>query len=415
MGRMMFRVLDIATKCVLAGLFAVAMLAHVNAAQASSFKVLHAFSGGLDGCYPAAGVILDGAGNLYGTTAGGAAPCNCGTVFKLSAGGAETPLYEFTCADGEGPDDGLVMDGEGNLYGATLNGGKIGCGVIFEVPAKGREKTLHDFAGPPTDGCAARGTLIVDAKGILYGTTSGGGKYGYGTIFKLSPSGNESVLYSFCRKAPKCPDGNSPFAGLIIDSAGNLYSTTQIGGGLRCQYGCGTVFKLAPGGKEIVLYKFKGSPNDGTYAQSPLMQDEAGDLYGTLNAGGRTGCYGNLGCGAVFELAPDGAESVLHFFTGENGDGANPLFSGVIQDGMGNLFGTTEFGGSGRCMTIALGCGTVFEVAPDGTETVLHTFGNGSQGANPYAGLVADSSGNLYGTTYYGGTDSYGTVFEILR
>ncbi len=149
----MFRVLDIVTKIMLGTILAVALIGHFNAAQAASFKVLHSFSGGSDGCGPVGGVILDGAGNLYGTTGGGICD-TCGTVFKLAPNGTETPLHDFTCGDnGEGPGATLVMDKKGNLYGTTVNGGSIGCGVIFRVTPTGREKTVHDFAGPPSDGC----------------------------------------------------------------------------------------------------------------------------------------------------------------------------------------------------------------------------------------------------------------------
>jgi uncharacterized repeat protein (TIGR03803 family) len=406
----MFRILEIASKCVLAGLFAVAMLAHFNAAQARSFKVLHSFAGGSDGCYPVGGLILDGAGNLYGTTAGGT--CSYGTVFKLAPGGTETLLYSFTGgSSGEGPGASLVFDKKGNLYGTTVEGGSIGCGVIFRVTSTGREKTVHDFAGPPSDGCTPIGALIMDESGDFDGTTNGGGNNRLGTVFKLTADGTESVLYSFCRKA-HCADGQAPYAGLTADALGNLYGTTQSGGRLGCGNQCGTVFELAPDGSETVLYKFRGPPNDGNNPDDNLIIDQSGNFYGTLFTGGHAGCFEDTGCGAAFKLASDGTYSVLHFFTGKTGDGANPV-AGLIADSADNLYGTTEYGGGRACTISPYGCGTIFELAPDGTETVLHSFGKGSNGANPTAGLVADGKGNYYGAASEGGANGFGTVFKF--
>jgi uncharacterized repeat protein (TIGR03803 family) len=407
----MFRVLDIATKIILGAMFTVALIGHFSAAHATSFKVLHSFTGGTDGCSPSGGLILDGSGNLYGTAVGSSCE-SCGTVFKIAPSGSETVLHSFTCgSNGEGPDDTLVMDEKGNLYGATVEGGSIGCGVIFKVTPTGREKTVHDFTGQPDDGCIAEGTLIIDKDGNFFGTTNIGGKNNGGTVFEFTVDGTEKVLYSFCRRV-RCADGESPLAGVIADSAGNLYGTTDSGGKLGCGNECGTVFKLAPDGTETVLYKFKGPPNDGNNPDGDLIIDQSGNFYGTLYGGRLGSSCAYEGCGAVFKLAPDGSETVLHFFTGRKGDGANP-FAGLIADAAGNLYGTTEFGGGRRCTVITIGCGTVFELAPDGTETVLHSFGTGSRGAIPAGGLVADSAGNLYGTTSEGGVSGFGTVFEI--
>ena len=282
---MMFRILDIATKIILGTMFTVALIGHFSAVQAGSFKVLHSFSGGTDGCYPVGGLILDGASNLYGTTAGGT--CNsCGTVFKLAPRGTETLLHDFTCGgSGDGPGASLVFDKKGNLYGTTVNGGSIGCGLIFEITPTGREKTVHDFAGPPSDGCTPIGALIVRESGNFYGTTNGGGNNRLGTVFKLTADGTESVLYSFCRKV-HCADGQAPYAGLTADASGNFYGTTQSGGRLGCGNQCGTVFELAPDGTETVLYKFRGPPNDGNNPDGNLIIDQSSNFYGTLFTGG---------------------------------------------------------------------------------------------------------------------------------
>jgi uncharacterized repeat protein (TIGR03803 family) len=408
---LMFRVLKIAGTCILSGALALAIISAPGHAQAK-LKVLHTFTSGIDGCYPVGGLILDGAGNVYGTTAGGNT-CNCGTVFEIPAGGTETPLYDFTCgANGDGPGATLVMDRKGNLYGTTENGGSIGCGVIFRVAPDGAEKTVHDFAGQPNDGCTPEGALIIDAEGNFYSTTNGGGKYrSNGTVFRLAPDGTETVLYNFCAK-PNCADGGDPYAGVIMDAAGNLYGTTQRGGSRRCSYECGTVFSLGSNGVETVLYKFRGSPSDGSIADGTLLADKSGNFYGTLAEGGHSGCESNSGCGAVFKIAPSGSETILHLFTAKHGDGGNPI-GGLIADGTGNLYGTTEFGGSQTPCNGFYGCGTVFKIAPDGTETIVHSLGDGSKGANPVAGLVMDNAGNLYGTASDGGASGFGTVFEI--
>lgn len=400
----MFKVLDAHGKSVIGSIFAAVLLLYDSSAHAASFKVLHSFQGGTDGCYPAsAGLVLDKSGNLYGVTTGLA--CNSyGTIFEIPKKGTETTLYNFVGgSNGQGPDDTLSMDANGNLFGGTFGGGNNGCGVIFELTATGSEKTVHTFAGPPNDACVAEGTLLIDRKGNLYGT-GGGGRHNEGAVFELPKGGKIELLYSFNRVSK----GGNPIGGVIMDRAGNLYGTT-VGGGPNNSVG--TVFKLAPTGSETVLYGFKGSPHDGASPTDGLLMDQSGDLFGTTNEGGRPGCAAESGCGIVFKLEPNEREAVLHFFTGSRGDGANP-FQGFIVDKSGDLYGTTEYGGvRGRCRG-ACGNGTVFKIAPDTTETILHTFRE-REGVNPRAGLAADAAGNLYGTTQFGGTFSYGTVFKI--
>jgi uncharacterized repeat protein (TIGR03803 family) len=228
-----------------------------------------------------------------------------------------------------------------------------------------------------------------------------------GTVFKVTPEGKETVLYAFLSPS----DGMWPDAGVIEDESGNLYGTTEFGGGgggTNCYSdGCGVVFKLAPDGTETVLHAFTDG-NDGAEPIASLIEDNAGNLFGTTAYGGGTGCNGT-GCGTIFEVAPDGTETILYAFAGGS-DGAGP-YAGLIEDGAGNLIGTT-FGG-GRT-----GWGTVFELAPDGTETILHTFTGGKDGGHPGSALIADPNGNLYGTAEQGGrgckrSDGCGTIFEI--
>ncbi|HEY2444645.1 MAG TPA: choice-of-anchor tandem repeat GloVer-containing protein [Rhizomicrobium sp.] len=375
--------------------------------------MLYTFTNGSDGGLPCcSSLVLDGKGDLYGTTVSLSNCCNSGAVFELAPGGNESVLYSFPNGSGGSEPTALVMDKAGNLWGTTIAGGISG-GVIFKIlTSKDKEKLIHTFEGSPDDGCAPEGAMVVDNSGDFFGTTFGCGKHGFGTVFELMPNGTESPLYSFRGGR----DGLYPVAGLIIDSQGNLYGTTQYGGVIGpCSDGfggCGTIFRLAPDGTKTELYKFKGPPGDGYRPAGNVIMDASGNLYGTTSWGGRAGCFADEGCGLVFELSSNRTETVLHFFNGEKRDGSNPS-AGLIADSAGNLYGTTEFGGSSNNCNGANGCGTVFEMAPDGTETILHKFKEATDGANPMGGLVADSSGNLYGTATYGGAFGYGTVFEI--
>ncbi len=408
----MIRLVEIALRIVF-GLLAMGLLGSVTAAQASSFKVLHSFTGGNnDGGEPGPGsLVIDEEGNLYGTTDLIVDPQHAGTVFRLARDGTETVLYTFSEDSSGFQPDALVLDKKGNLWGTTCCGG-IGGGVIFEITSKAKEKLIHTFEGSPRDGCSAWGAMVADGNGNFFGTTFGCGKHDFGTAFKLAPDGRESLVYSF--KGGR--NGLYPTAGPIIDAQGNLYGTTDYGGRTgACSNGfggCGTVFKLTSNGMKTELYKFKGPPGDGYLPANNVIMDTSGKFYGTTWYGGRAGCVGDEGCGIVFTIASDGTETVLHSFKGGKNDGGNPE-AGLLADGAGNLYGTTEYGGGRNNCNGANGCGTVFEIAPDGTETVLHKFKESTDGANPTAGLVADGAGNLYGTASVGGAYGYGTVFEI--
>jgi uncharacterized repeat protein (TIGR03803 family) len=402
-------------------------------------KVLHSFGNGSDGAIPVGGLVMDTAGNLYGTTyQGGIHFCQgigtCGTVFEFSpregGGWTETVLHNFgNGTDGFFPEAGLVMDSAGNLYGTTLAGGihTCDCGTVFELsPREGggwTEKVLHSFNGEGRSYPEAG--LTMDSVGNLYGTTTVGGTHNWGTVFELSPrqdgNWNEKVLHSFELNGS---DGAYLYSGLIFDAAGNLYGTTYMGGINSCDnLGCGTVFELTPNGDgswtETVLYSFR-SEDDGTNPTAGLIFDGAGNLYGTTPGGGLHYCYGPPGCGTAFQLSPrpggGWSERLIHiFYTSGTHDGSQP-WAGLIFDAAGNLYGTTTGGGIHRG-------GTVFELIPnqDGgwSRRLLRSFGKGNDGAEPYGGLIFDSAGNLYGTTSAGGIhnncDSVGcgTVFEI--
>jgi uncharacterized repeat protein (TIGR03803 family) len=381
---------------------ALVMALLVAAAQAQTYSVLYKFHGKPDGANPSAGVIRDATGNHYGTTNVGGA-YNAGTVFKVSTTG-ETVLYSFCpagppCTDGAFPSAGLIRDAEGNLYGTTGSGGSgcasNGCGVVFALDTTGKETVLYAFAGG-TDGSNPSGGLIQDAKGNFYGTTSFGGGSGCrngagcGTVFKLDTTGTETVLHSFGGN----PDGQSPGAGVIQDAAGNLYGTTFLGG----VYNKGTVFKLSNTGVETVLRSFKAI-TDGS-GPDRLIHDAKWNLYGTASSGGSGKC-GGAGCGVVFKLDLTGKETVLNRFLDAK-DGIDPE-GGVIRDRRGNIYGTTYAGGTG----CSEGCGVVFKLDVTGKGTVLHRF-RGQDGAHSEAGVIRDADGNLYGTTLNGGDLSCG-------
>jgi uncharacterized repeat protein (TIGR03803 family) len=348
-----------------------------------------------DGNTPAGSVILDNSGNLYGTTGyGGTGNCvllgtkvGCGTVYELSPpaqkGGewTETVLYSFpTARQGYLPNGNLVFDSAGNLYGATMFGGGYGttcdafyqyCGAVFELSppktkgGKWTEKVLHGFKGG-TDGANPNGGLIFDSKGTVYGTSSGGGNEGgecgsggCGTVFELKPpttkggAWTETMLYRF---DPGTSGAAEPVAGVIFDRRGNLYGTT-LGGG---DSGWGTIFQLVPRSNgrwaERVLYHFRDD-KDGSHPRAGLVLDAKGDLYGTATGGG------SAGNGTLFRLQPAGESwsfAALYDFTAKP-DGAYPVGT-VIFDEAGNVYSTTQNGGTGQvCQG---GCGTVFEVSP---------------------------------------------------
>jgi len=329
-------------------------------------SVVRSFNGS-DGGGPLAGLIFDAAGNLYGTTYEGGAR-GYSTAFKLTpkADGrwTESLLHSFNGSDGEYPYSGLIFDAAGNLYGATSNGGHgsnicagTGCGVVFRLTPNAdggwTESVLHYFNGG--DGGNPQGSLIFDAAGNLYGTTSFGGAHGTGAVFKLTPNADgtwtESVLHSF-----NGSDGEFPSSGLIFDATGNLYGTTVGGGDETCATGgCGVVFKLTPNADgtwtENVLHRFRGKP-----AESPLaglIFDATGNLYGTaIHSGSENG-------GAVFKLSPNQngswAYSLLHVFQGKP---ALDPFGGLVLGSAGSLYGTTITCGNNRC------AGLVYQITP---------------------------------------------------
>ena len=459
---------------------------------AATEQVIHAFRPYSNGGIPQAGLISDSQGNFYGTgTVGGTS--GSGVVFELSPQSdgtwKETVLYNFAGgADGAKPISGLILDATGDLYGTTYSGGFVtgecgitGCGIVYELSANAdgtwSKRNLYNFQGG-FDGAFPEGTLAIDTSGNLYGTTTAGGGaicgwYYCGTVFELSPKSgggwNKRTIYAFT--SPNGANGNHPTAGLVLDSAGNLFGTTAWGGiyAESCSSGCGTVFELQPTATgswtENTLYEFTGN-SDGAIPQCDLILDSKGNLYGsTLQGGGvwelvhsQSGAWsytllqafdtlsaaapqgkltfdsaGNIygtsgggikGQGQVFELthsASGWSFSSLYSFLGNEPnsnvlDGSGPE-SGVIFDHAGNLYGTTVAGAGANCSPVG-GCGTVFKLSPSiagqWTESIIDAF-TGTDGALADVALIEDGAGNFYGVTPWGGVFGWGAVFKLTQ
>ena len=358
----------------------------------TSYRILYKFGGGSDGESPVAGLI-NVKGTLYGTTEDGGDSARgyscCGTVFSISESGKEAVLHRFKgdSADGGQPVAPL-LNVNGTLYGTTYGGGAKRNGTVFAITMSGRETVLYSFKGQP-DGARPVAPLL-NVNGTLWGTTSGGGGKGNGAVFTITTSGRETVRYSF---KGGTADGQNPNAGLI-NVKGKLYGTTD-GGGAHCvrYVACGTVFSITTSGNESVLYNFKGG-KDGQNPEAGLVYRE-GKLYGTTTGGG---AYSS---GTVFAVTPSGAESVFHSF-GYRDDGAIP--QAALLDVNGTLYGTTYYGGTYQF-------GTVFEILASGKERVLYNFADHGDAYYPMASLI-DVKGTLYSTTPSGGQGCYSSVDE---
>lgn len=371
-------------------------------AQAQTFSVFHNFSGGAgDGANPLNGLVADKTGNLYGTGNQGGTSGN-GAVFKITTAGVETVLYNFKGgSDGANPVGVLILDKSGNLYGTTTGGGAFGAGTVFEVNAEGHEMVLYSFKGGP-DGTAPEAGLAWDAEQNLYGATTAGGTNGSGIVFKLSPPAKkgaewtESVLYSFGAGS----DGTVPVGGVAFDTAGNLYGTTSAGG----TAGFGTVFELSPsesGWTETILHDFQDS-DDGAVPYAGLLFFK-GKFYGGATEGGTNGG------GTIFELAQVNDAWTFTVLYSVPGWGISGAFRDLAMDAAGNIYGTTHCDG-------AYSAGTVYELIRGRTSwtySLLYTFTGGSDGLYSYSNLVLGSTG-IYGTTNQGGANGLGVVFQIV-
>ena len=397
-------------------------------AQAQTLTTLYNFcsqTNCTDGGGSFEGLVQATNGNFYGTTHFYGA-YNGGTVFKITPSGALTTLYIFctqaACTDGDYPTGTLVQATNGDFYGTTASGGANvaclpGCGTVFKISPSGTLTTLYSFCSQQfcTDGSSPTG-LIQAANGNLYGTTAYNGANAAGTFFTITPSGTLTTLYSFCSMR-SCADGGFPQAGLVQATNGDFYGTTEEGGtSASCFGGCGTVFKITSSGTLTTLYSFcsQQSCTDGYYPEASLVQATNGNFYGTTLCGG---AVAGLNCdsstssgGTVFKISSGGTLTTLYSFCSQSGctDGSFPQ-AGLVQATDANLYGTTVFGGANND-------GTIFKITPSGALTTLQSFdgfGQGLDGERPYAGLIQGTNGDFYGTTYAGGASNGGTVFSL--
>ncbi|HEX4160364.1 MAG TPA: choice-of-anchor tandem repeat GloVer-containing protein [Rhizomicrobium sp.] len=373
----------------------VALPALAVPAAAQTYTTFYSLPGGSGGKYPIPGVIRDNSGNFYGITSNGGND-NVGVVYEVTASGSGTVLHSFSGgADGEYPYGPLLRDKKSNLYGTTNSGGTHGNGVVYKIDSAGNETIIYAFAGGTSDGCNPYQGLIMDKKHNLYGTTYGCGASGLGTVFELAPGGKETVLHSFAGGAK---DGSDPsfYGHLLMDKAGDLYGVTQEGGAAND----GVLYRLNGKSKLKVLHGFAGGAADGCYSTGTVATDKAGNYYGSTY-----GC-GARNYGIVWEVNSKGAETVLHDFAGGTADGCNTV-AGVVLDWKDDIYGNTSLCG-------ASGQGTVWELGNTGTLTLLHSFAGGADGSVAYGELLRTAKGELYGTTLEGGTADYGTVWSYL-
>jgi uncharacterized repeat protein (TIGR03803 family) len=359
---------------------------------AQTVTILHTFSGSsTNGNQSYAGLVQGSDGNFYGTTEiGGSA--GEGTVFRISPSGAYTNLYSFASTftgDGWQPLAGLVQGSDGNFYGTTSAEGTNACqcGNVFRISPSGSYTNLHYFSGLTNDGSTPRGALVQGSDGKFYGTTTrgGSGTGGGGVVFRISPGGSYTNLYSFPGYSH---DGYSPIGALVQGSDGNFYGTTSNGG----TNSYGTVFRINPSGSYTNLHSFAGGyyygNNEGRNPQGPLVQGSDGNFYGTTTGGGGTA----NGAGTVFRIGPSGSYTTLYSFSNSPPDGAQPE-AGLVLGSDGNFYGTTYGGGTNIC-----GCGTLFRISPSGQYKTLYSFSALPTG-EPVVGLVQGSDGNFFGTT----------------
>lgn len=380
-----------------------AFLASVLAAQ--TLTVLHDFDN-TDGSYPWGGFVQAPNGDYYGTASGGGANGQ-GVVFKITPGGVFSTVYNFcsqggsACTDGAQPRMGLMLDSNGDLYGTTLFGGANNRGTIYRITPAGVPTTLYSFCSLAScaDGWAPYGVLLQSSGRGIYGTTNQAGKYNAGTIFDITPAGRLTTLHSFCGTTG-CPGGGDPLAGLVQYGSGVFYGTTSADGA-NCSgpSGCGTVFKLT-GDAVTRLYSFcseGGSAcTDGSEPDAAPVLAPNGNFYGTTRIGGPSNN------GTVFEITPSGALTTVYGFCSQGGcpDGQVPR-GGLILGSDGNFYGTTSGG-----------FGTIFQITPNGALTTLAAFDN-TNGSGPYAPPVQGTNGDFYGTTNLGGAHGYGVIYRL--
>ncbi len=383
----------------------------VPASSSVREQILWSFTNKADGADPIGGVIADADGNLYGGTIS-AGVYNQGTIFELVPSGNkynERTLVQFSGPNGDSSVGALTMDRSGTLFGNTVYGGRYDRGTAFSISTKHgvQENVIWSFGGSQSDGAYPDAGMVLDRRGNLYGTVPNGGRFGYGVVYRLTPTASgysETILHDF----GSGDDGRLPDTSLTLGNGGVIYGTTNGGGSGAAR---GTIFRLTPkGGRytETVLWNFQGGA-DGSLPSSPVTFDTQGAIYGVTDYGGNAGCVD--GCGTAYKLTPKGsgyAERVIWVF-GNNADGYYPL-SNVVVGPHGALYGTTWQGGThyGGVFWRLLRSGKTY------AESVLVNFEccNG-MGSDPRGNLIADAQHRLYGTTYVGGTSEVGTVYRI--
>ncbi len=373
----------------------------------------------LDGAQPNGPLLQASDGNFYGTTrSGGSNICRrpndipCGVIFKMTPDGSESVLYSFgsSASDGFTATAPLIQGQDGALYGMTTNGGDFDGGTVFKITLDGNYTILHSFGATPDDGVVPTGGLVQAMDGDFYGTTVSGGSNqcvqipqsggNCGTIFKITPDGTKTNLYSF---GATLSDGVQPNGSLIQASDGNFYGTTANGGANTCgsANSCGTVFRMSPTGSVSILHSFGASMTDGIAPQGQLIEGSDGALYGTTPSGGGGTCGFQFGCGTVFRITFGGTVSILHAFAlngRSEGDGPSPF---IIQASDGNFYGTTQSGGANASASN----GTAFKLTPSGTHSVLFSFGPVNENpSDPLAGFIQANDGAFYGVTASNGT-----------
>jgi len=382
--------------------------------QALPYGVLHNFGGTADDGYnPNSGVTVDAAGNEYGTTDYGGAN-GYGMIWEITAGGVYEDRHDFggTSTDGQDPSAGVTVDSYGNLYGAAAEGGAYQDGMVWEITSAGVYKDLYDFGGTSGDGVSPSENVTVDSSGNLYGTTDSGGAYNRGTVWEIPAGGAYAIRHSFGAGH----DGYLPEASVTVDSSGNLYGTANNGGAnssINEGFGGGMVWEITTSGTYKDIHDF-GSGTDGLAPDCNVLIDSYGNLYGTtLGGGAHTSVHGGAGGGMVWEITASGTYKDIHDF-GASGDGWYPS-AGVSIDYSGNLYGTTTYGGANASLNAGWGGGIVWEITPNGYRDI-HDFGAGDDGYSPYSNVTVDAYGNLYGVTPDGGeySDGQGVVGGVV-
>ncbi len=371
-------------------------------AGAQTFTSIHQFgpTPGSDGNRPYTVHLIQASdGNFYGTTEFGGTN-GVGTVFRITPAGTETVLYQFGFSapnEGYTPEAGVVQGSNGNFYGTTYAGGTNHYGTVFKMTPSGVLTNIHTFTGNP-DGNTPFAPLVLGTDGFLYGTTSAGGAHGYGCVFKIDTTGDLTVIWSFTNGL----DGSDPYAGVYQGSDGEFYGAAYYGGGsANCSFGgCGTVYKVTSAGTFTSLHQFGYTPSDGQHPMGGIVQGYVGDYFGTTTAGGTNSE------GTVFRITSAGTLTTLYQFGGLNEDGLTPE-AGLMQNSDGYLYGVTFEGGTN-------GVGTLFKIGPGGGLVYVHDFDAFiGDGLYPNGSPVEGFDGNLYGTATAGGTNSGGTVYTF--